>query len=229
MIVAAALCPCPPLLVRELTGRDPVLPALRLACATAVSKLLADAPDVVVVVAPAESTATWPAEARGDFSGFGAPGAPARAPRGAAEVPWELALGGRLLDQAGYGGARVMRSVGHDEPVARCAELGAEIGGAAGRVGLLVMGDGSARRGIKAPGHLDERAIPFDAEVERAVSAGDLGALRSVDPALARQLMAAGRPVWQVLAGAFQGRAPATDVLYADAPFGVAYLVAYLA
>ena len=33
MITGAALCPWPPLLVRELTGADPVLPELRAACA----------------------------------------------------------------------------------------------------------------------------------------------------------------------------------------------------
>ncbi|MDX6338070.1 MAG: hypothetical protein QOG05_5410, partial [Streptosporangiaceae bacterium] len=35
MITSAALCPGPPLLVRELTGADPVLPELRAACAEA--------------------------------------------------------------------------------------------------------------------------------------------------------------------------------------------------
>jgi hypothetical protein len=43
--------------------------------------------------------------------------------------------------------------------------------------------------------------------------------------------MATGRPAWQVLAGALgtahdRGRPLAADVLYAEAPFGVAYLVA---
>ena len=40
MITGAALCPWPPLLVRELTGADPVLPELRAACAEAVAALL---------------------------------------------------------------------------------------------------------------------------------------------------------------------------------------------
>ena len=42
VIAAAALCPWPPLLVRELTGADPVLPELRTACAEAVATLLRD-------------------------------------------------------------------------------------------------------------------------------------------------------------------------------------------
>ncbi|MGH3273964.1 MAG: hypothetical protein ACRDNZ_06505, partial [Streptosporangiaceae bacterium] len=86
-----------------------------------------------------------------------------------------------------------------------------------------------------------ERSASFDAGVERALRAGDMGALAATDPALARDLMAAGRAPWQVLAGALagvwpaggpavsgagSGGTPATEVLYSDDPFGVAYLVA---
>jgi hypothetical protein len=99
---------------------------------------------------------------------------------------------------------------------------------ASGRTALLVMGDGSARRSLKAPGYLDPRAAAFDAEVERAVRTGDLGALLRLDQALARDLMATGRPAWQVLAGAMQSLTPVTEVLYCGDPFGVAYLVACL-
>src|SRR5258708_14759496 len=91
------------------------------------------------------------------------------------------------------------------------------------------MADGSARRGPKAPGYFDGRSGPFDAEVERAVQAGDLDALLALDQDLARELMATGRPAWQVLAGALQGTKPASEIIYRDDPFGVAYLVASLA
>jgi hypothetical protein len=98
-------------------------------------------------------------------------------------------------------------------------------------VGLLAMGDGSARRSRRAPGQLDERAAGFDAEAERALRRGDLDALLAISPALARELLAGGRPVWQVLAGAMRPAGPAVpaaEILYADAPFGVAYTVAFL-
>ena len=51
MITGAALCPWPPLLVRELTGADPVLPELRAACAEAVAALLRDGPEEVAAAA----------------------------------------------------------------------------------------------------------------------------------------------------------------------------------
>jgi hypothetical protein len=249
MIVAAALCPAPPLLARELTGADPVVPELRQACQEAAAGLLRGHPDVIVVAGAGEQTATWDGAAGLDVSRF-APGigpaardgstAPdgsmgAGAPRtgraaadGAPVLPLPLGLGARLLDQAGYDGPRVLQLVGEDEPAGRCAELGARIAGSAGRVALLAMADGSARRGPKAPGYFDARSGPFDAEVERAVRGGDLDPLLALDQDLARELMATGRPVWQVLAGALRGTQQASEVSYGDDPFGVAYLVASL-
>jgi hypothetical protein len=51
----------------------------------------------------------------------------------------------------------------------------------------------------------------------------------AIDPVLARELMASGRAAWQVMAGAMTATSPvASDILYCDDPFGVAYVVAFL-
>ena len=71
MIIAAALCPSPPLLVRELTGADPVVADLRDACANALHALLAARPQVIVVVGPGPDTAAWPADGRLNIASFG--------------------------------------------------------------------------------------------------------------------------------------------------------------
>jgi len=227
MITAAALCPAPPLLARELTGADPVVPDLREACRQAVAGLLASGPDVVAVAGAADKTMGWDPGGHLDVAAY-APMLAAGRPADGPPLPLPLGLGAGLLDQAGYAGRRVLQSVSPDEPPAACAELGAGLAGLAARVALLVMADGSARRGRRAPGYLDERSAPFDAEVERAVRDGDLSALLAVDPGLARELMATGRPAWQVLAGALAGTRPRTQIRYAGDPFGVAYLVASL-
>jgi hypothetical protein len=91
------------------------------------------------------------------------------------------------------------------------------------------MADGSACRSLRAPGYLDPRAAGFDAVLEGAVRSGDLGPLRAMDQGLARELLAEGRPGWQVLAGAMPGRAPSREIFYEGDPFGVFYLVAWLA
>jgi hypothetical protein len=236
MIVAAALCPCPPLLAAELTGQADILPELRAACATAVARMLAVGPDVVAVVGLAETTATWDPAGELSLASY-APPLRAAAPRAAAPrttgppLPLALGIGALLLDNAGYAGSRILRGIDAAEPAAGCLALGREVAASASRVALLAVGDGSARRSASAPGYLDERAAPFDEAVERAVRDGDLAALASLDPALATDLLAAGRPAWQVLAGALltgplaAGR-PHTEILYSDAPLGVTYLVA---
>ncbi|HEY9240541.1 MAG TPA: hypothetical protein VIP48_01060 [Streptosporangiaceae bacterium] len=251
MITAATLCPWPPLLVRELTGADPVVPELRDACAAAVADLLAGGPGLVAVVAPGSSTTTWPADGRLNVAAFGGlppssqsgicrPGADGSVPDIGSPAPGTgvqyerpalppaAGMGAYLLDQAAYQGPRVIWTVSEDETPAGCRKLGAELAAADARTALLVLGDGSARRGPKAPGAFDERVAAFDADVERAIRAADLDALLAVDPALARDLMATGRPAWQVLAGALAGTDPAVQVRYADDPFGVMYLVASL-
>jgi hypothetical protein len=225
VIACAVICPAPPLLAMELTGRDPVVPELRQACAAAVARLVRAEAETVAVIGAARRTAAWPADGRLDLGAFGPPLGRSPGP----SLPLPLGLGARLLDEAGYQGPRLLQSVSLDEPGPACLKLGAELGRMAGRTALLVMADGSARRSIRAPGHLDPRAAPFDAALEQAVRDGDPGALRAMDEDLARDLLATARPAWQVLAGAMPERVPAAEVLYRDDPFGVFYLVAWLA
>jgi hypothetical protein len=234
MLTAAALCPAPPLLARELTGADPVLPELREACREAVDELIRADADVVVVVGVASEERAFDRRARLDVTTY----APAlrRHGHGAdragsdplSPLPLTIGLGSRLLDGAGYHGRSELQSVGEGTSPAACAALGARLAAAAPRVALLVMADGSARRSRRAPGYLDVRAEPFDAEVGRAIRVGDMPALLALDAALATDLMATGRPALQVLAGAAAGRRPSCVVRYDDAPFGVGYLVASL-
>jgi hypothetical protein len=97
------------------------------------------------------------------------------------------------------------------------------------RVGLVAMGDLSACRTERAPGALRPEAAELDASVAEALRTGKPGRLLDLDPALAADLLVAGRVPLQVLAGAFEG-GPAVygRVLYDDAPYGVGYLVALL-
>lgn len=87
--------------------------------------------------------------------------------------------------------------------------------------GLLVVANGSARRTEKAPGHLDERAAPWDEALGAALRAGDLAGL---DLALADELWADldGLGTLRDL-GVVAGCAAQVD--YADDPFGVMYWV----
>ncbi|WP_330337419.1 class III extradiol dioxygenase subunit B-like domain-containing protein [Streptomyces sp. NBC_00557] len=246
MLVAAAVCPCPPLLVPEVAaGAAPEMDAARSACSDALGVLAAARPDLLVVVGPGGESGggTFPQGTPGSFRGFGVD---VRVRLGSAgytgsepsepsepfepserELPPSLAVGAWLLERTGWADAPI-EGLGVEESLTpeRCAEAGRETGARAERVALLVMGDASACRTVKAPGYLDERAAPFDAEVARALGTADVPALQALDPALAHELKASGRAPWQILAGAAQDTALTGSLLYEDAPYGVGYVVA---
>ncbi|MEU9846053.1 class III extradiol dioxygenase subunit B-like domain-containing protein [Streptomyces sp. NPDC047985] len=234
MLVAAAVCPCPPLLVPEVAaGAAPELDALRKACADALEVLATARPDLLVVVGPAAHAGRGPHSegATATFRGFGVDlgvrlgrdvGSVADRP-----LPPSLAVGAWLLADARWGAAPV-EGLGVGEPLEteRCVSTGRDLAARADRVALLVMGDGSACRTLKAPGYLDERAEAFDAAAAHALGAADPAALIALDESLAHELKAAGRAPWQVLAGAAEGADLRGRLLYEDAPYGVGYMVA---
>jgi hypothetical protein len=217
VLTSAAVCPHPPLLVPEVAcGAAPELEDLRAACAEAVRRLTGD---LVVVVGSGPVTRDFGRDATGSLRPYGPD---LRVGDGDPVLPLSLTIGRWLLG----GRSALYRAVAHDATADSCVRLGAELAGLAGRVALLVMGDGSACRTERAPGYLDERAEGFDAGVARALAEADAGALSGIDPALAADLHAAGRAPWQVLAGAaHDGRFTGT-LLADEAPYGVGYLVA---
>ena len=89
---------------------------------------------------------------------------------------------------------------------------------------LLVLADGTARRGEKAPGHIDERAFAYDDALEAALGSADTEALRGLDARLGVELLCGGVPALHAL-GALAGDRYRVEMSYADDPFGVKYWV----
>ena len=210
MLVAAAVCPHPPLLVPELaSGAAAEIDGIRARCVSAVERLFSAGPDLLLVVGAdiglrATSFAPWGVDVSVDVP---------------EPVPLPLLVGGWLT----RGRLRSFAGISPELDAADCAALGAELASAAGRVALLVMGDGSARHSEKAPGYLDPRAAPYDAGVAAALAAVDLDALLALEPAEAEELLVAGRAPWQVLAGAARGASLTADQASLSAPYGVGY------
>src|SRR3984957_3212101 len=176
MIVIAAICPCPPLLAVQLAGQAEVLPELRAACAAAVGRLTAAAPDLIVVAGADEQTRSLPPGGRLNLAayapalaGAAQPAAEAGGGAGAGRpgLPLPLGMGALLLGQGGYAGPRAFQGIAVSATSEACLRLGAGLAASAPRVALLAMGDGSGSRSVSAPGYLDERARSFDAGVER--------------------------------------------------------------
>jgi hypothetical protein len=220
--VAVAFCPSPPLLLPDVEGRPaPETVGLRRACDEAVDRMLAQRPEVVVVVGGGvPSGVRFGAGDRGTLRGYGIDGEIAfdgRVRPDGRELPLAHTVGGWLLNEAGFSGPRI--GVGPDD-------LGQLVRDLPGTLGILAVGDGSARRTVKAPGYLDDAAAPFDVSVAAALATGDAEALAALDLAEGERLLAAGAATWRAVGAALRGREIAAHLHLDDAPFGVGYLVA---
>jgi hypothetical protein len=201
---------------------------LRAAALDAVRALAATGPDAIVVVGTGSAAGTARPGETGSLAGYGVDltvalgdGPEPSEPR----LPLSLTIGAWLLREAGYAGGAHGRVVA-PAPAADLAALGERIAAWPGRTALLVMGDGTARLSETAPGYLDPRAAAFDAVVAAAFRDADADALLALDTGLASELMTAGLPAWQVLAGAVRGGSWRAALRYSGAPYGVAYHVA---
>jgi hypothetical protein len=227
MLIAAAVCPHPPLLVPEVTGADgpgaDELRRLRAVCRKAVAVLTGAAPELLVVVGGATHTTEYPPPAGGSLRDFAVPFVLGPDP----VLPLSLTIGKWLLAGAAPGGSpAAWWGIGSGAATADCLNLGEKLAALAPRVALLALGDGPGRRARGVPGATDPGADRYDDQVTAALAAADPGALTALDPGRDEELVVAGRAAWQVLAGAASRGAFTADLHYAAAPFEVSYYVA---
>jgi hypothetical protein len=238
MLIAAAVCPHPPLLVPEATGASgPGLAEvewLRAACLEAVAALDAESPDLIVVVGGAPRTAEYPQNAAATLREFGIPFAIGEAsadPGSRPALPLSLTIARWLLAQAAPRASSAETDIAWwgiaaDAPPGECRVLGEKLAALAPRVALLAMGDGPGRRARGIEAARDPAADSYDASVAAALAAADPAALAALDPGQDGDLFIAGRAAWQVLAGAAARDPFDAELRYASAPFEVTYFVA---
>lgn len=256
LTTVAVLPQPPLLVPELVTGAAAETTSLRAACLAAAARLGHASGRWIAVGADGGGRRTVEPAARGTFAAFGVdvpvaldtrrlqPAGVARSPDSRASrvrlagggVAPDVAMALPLLVAGWVAAAAGVEAVIRGELVApdaspgECAALGArlaaECAAAAEPVGLLVIGDGAATHTEKAPGYLDERARPFDRGVAAALATADPAALAALNPVLAGELCAAGRAPWQVLAGATTAGRWRGELVYSEAPFGVAYHVA---
>ena len=195
------------------SGAADDLAELRQACDDAVDALLASEPERVVIIGSGSLTADLDETAGGTFADFGVD---LHVGGHSTELPLSLTVGAWLLARAGWVGPRTYST---GTPVVD------------GRVALLVMADGSAKRTTEAPGYFDDRAIAYDTAIAQALEAGDAATLAGVDLDLAVELWVAGaKPLatlGELVASGMAKDATITAQMRANvAPFGVGYWVA---
>jgi len=143
--------------------------------------------------------------------------------------------------------ARWMTTSGGD-----ATALGEQLRADGGRVGLILVADGAACHGPKAPRAEDLRAQAYDERVCAALASGQPGQLAQIEVSLGEELGATGPQVWPVLVNATRTEATAAaldtvveamaagaagaagadgwrwtgELVWAGAPYGVGWAVA---
>ncbi|MDQ1391760.1 MAG: hypothetical protein QOF30_737 [Acidimicrobiaceae bacterium] len=242
MLLTAAVVPGPPALVAELMGSaahelDDLRDAAEAVVNRALCDLLAsrDAPSPqLVVVGPGtagESNAAGPLS----FAGFGRDvllPALVQGQQGDAELPTPIMVARYLAarDIAAHAehaqlwaSARWVTTGGAD-----AVALGKQLGAEGTAVGLILVADGAACHGPKAPRAQDPRAKAYDAAVWAALATGEPSRLAQIDADLGDELGATGPQVWPVLVAAAGAAATEAvgEVVWAGAPYGVGWAVA---
>lgn len=204
MIAGAVVVPSPPMILPEYIGLEDPAGRLRLRCVEALRTTLEGptSPDSVVIVTGAEP-----------------------APR-TSKRPLGVRIGEHLLVLAGWTGPVEWAVVPFDAETDVVDRAGSELAEHPDRLMLLVVADGSARRGVQAPGHLDDRAFGVDADIVKGLSDADPEVLLGIDAEVAYEVLAQGRAALQVLARAVSAAPLTGHVLWSGDPYGVLYVLA---
>jgi hypothetical protein len=144
VLIAAAICPHPPLLVPDAAcGAAAELDEMRAACDAAVAVLAQEHPDLIVAVGAAATTAEFDCDAAGSLAAYGVGW---RTGAGPPVLPLSLTIGRWLLQRAGLVGQRA-GLVGQ-----RAGLVGQRAGLVGQRAGLVGAGPGeeNARSGAAA-------------------------------------------------------------------------------
>ncbi|PSL01072.1 hypothetical protein CLV30_1157 [Haloactinopolyspora alba] len=227
MLVSAAVCPHPPLLVAGVgPARDDDIDLLRGACWTALDALRDGSPELLVVVGVGPDTADE-VTGGGSLADYGVdrrvalPGAHA----GDDGLPLSLCVAAWLLERDGWSGSVTGASVAPSAAADDCARLGERLAWRRERVAMLVMADGSAQRSDEQADADRALARRHDADLVRALESGDPRAILALDDAAAAASRAGGIPPLRVLGGAAEDGLFDAEMLYDAAPFGVGYSV----
>lgn len=235
MLVSAAVLPHPPVLVPDVAaGAAHELESVRAACAAALERVRSADPDLVVLVGVGSERATFGPGSVGSLAGVGVPARtalPGAPPQSAATLPLSLTVGSWLIGQLDDWPRLRAEAVPRTVSAGDAAALGQRWAAAAVRVAIIAMGDGAAALTVKAPGYLVDGARLWQKRVTQALADVDLDVIGAIDDEDASAYVAAGRPAWQVLAGAARVTTEGSgrwrgELLADESPYGVAYVVA---
>lgn len=235
MITALAFCPHPPLLVSEVArAAAPELDPLRVACDEVLADVLATDPETVVLLGAGLHAGEYPAGSAGSLAPYGVDVRVALSPDAGDPpvLPLPLTIGAWLLARSGWSGPAQAIAVEQDAMAGpgRRKAVAESLRERPGRVGLVVLADGSNSRSEKAPGAHHPDAHGFDAAVAAVLAGGDPGEGRRIPYERAVAVGSTGWSTWRTAFHAARRDSTAPPwrarLVYDDAPYGVGYLVA---
>lgn len=187
-ITAAAVVPASPALLSGMTGTARPAQHLREAALDAIANVLRTEPVAIVVIAQGPITDEFDAQCALGLSRLGGMPPADELGKGRA-LPIPLAIGASLLRDSGWGGTVTFRTIAEDCSLESIREVGRGLADDSRRIGLILLGNGSACSTAGAPGSLHPDAASFNADVDRVIDACDSAALaRLTRPACAEQL-----------------------------------------
>jgi hypothetical protein len=247
VLVSAAVLPWPPALVPELMGRaasevEPLRHAADEALRGLVATLTRSSsrppgrPAIgpqIVVVGPGE-----PGEHKGagevSFADFGrdvrVPPLPGASGVQAADLPTPVMVGRYLVSRVTGDSAEADRLWADARWVTvdagEAGSLGVELREDPRDIALVLLVDGAASHGPKAPRAEDSRAGRFDDSVAAALAAGDPVQLGAIDAALGSEVGAVDVHLWSLLEAAAGRSSWEGRLLFRGEPYGVGWTVA---
>lgn len=252
-MLPVAFVPSTPLLHPEIAGSAAEATAATRDAARMAMTALLPRPTVVVLGglgvggrpparAQLDTLRPWPADADDCLREFGLPDPVGSGPEPVAggtqgrshdaradatkeRLPLSLSLGRWLLRDADFAGNIGLISVDGSPADVTAASRQLEL---SPDCGLLVVGDGTATRSDKAPGHLVSGAIEFDNRLAEAFQSADMSVFNNLPAAADIEFLLDGRCAWQAamtVCGHF-GAPDTSELLAFEAPHGVAYFVA---
>jgi len=224
-LVGVALVPAAPVLVAELSGRLCPASAPREAARSVIEQLISCAPDVIVMVAEGDHTEMFDNSAAMHLHRLGGMHRDDYAP-GARILPIPLAIGAALLRDAGWFGPTQYQLLDASTAAVEAAKAGRELADVEPRVGLLLLGNGSACTTPKAPGSFHPQAQEFNTEFVRAITEGDMSSILAWTAEQFAEQLSDVRVPLQVMAGAVDGKSWPWSISFAEEFQGVFYLCA---
>jgi hypothetical protein len=190
-----------------------------------IEQLISCAPDVIVVVAEGDHTEVFDNSAGMHLHRLGGMHCDDYAP-GARILPIPLAIGAALLRDAGWLGPTQYQLLDASTTAVEAAKAGLELADVEPRVGLLLLGNGSACTTPKAPGSFHPQAEAFNAEFVRAITKGDMSSILAWTAEQFAEQLSDVRVPLQVMVGAVDGKSWPWSISFAEEFQGVLYVCA---